>query len=170
MHQTGKFARALCQPWDKAYENQIELAGKYLPVSQKCHFLNFNILFSLCHTEMKLDAFNYFNLKKCRSMAFISLLSRHLLRDVGGECPNTKAKSSRRGTGPQLQQSLPCWMPHSRKLLSALVHWLLFLTEIPLWTWEMVIVERFVKLFQWKLQRKVSVSTNLLFSSGKTFH
>lgn len=56
------------------------------------------------------------------------------------------------GDGTQLQHSLSCQMPTPET--SSLLWCTLscFFTEVQFWTWEMVIVERFVKSFQWKLK------------------
>lgn len=129
MHQTGKFARPLSQPWEKVYENQVEQTEKYFSISQKCHFFSFD-LFSLCHTEMKLQTFNNFNLKKKKREWFTSvnsLLSKYLLWDVGGACPNAKVKSSRAGMGPSSSIHFPVKCPHQKPVVcSALVHTVLF--------------------------------------------
>lgn len=79
---------------------------------------------------MKLQTFNNFNWKKKKrgwSTSVNSLLSKYLLWDVGGTCPNAKVKSSRAGMGPSSGVRFPVKCPHQKPVAcSALVHIVLF--------------------------------------------
>lgn len=106
---------------------------------------------------MMLKTCNSFNKKTFKKktdscIAVSSLLSRHLLWHLGGVCTCGNGKSSGAGMGPQLQHLPPWWMCilDTCCLLCLWAHALVFdrnsILDLRKW------------LFQWKLQRKVSVS------------